>query len=92
MNNLYNSRVRQAISDEFVRCSKERKSLQDKIVDISQRLVNEKSALPYSDYVDLKNYITELELEHSNLNVELNTWDKAREICLNVADEMRIKK
>lgn len=83
----YNTRARQAMSDEYVRCSKERKSVQDKIIDISQRLANGKNTLSYSDYVDLKNYLSKLESQHSDLTVELNTWDKAREICLDIADK-----
>lgn len=83
----YNTLVRQAISDEYVRCSKERKSIQDKIIDASQRLANGKDILSYSEYVELKSYIAELESQYSSLTAELNTWDKAREICLNIADE-----
>lgn len=83
----YNTLVRQAISDEYVRCSKERQLIQGKIIDASQRLANGKNTLSYSDYIDLKNYIFKLESQHSSLTVELNTWDKAREICLNIADE-----
>jgi len=83
----YNTLVRQAISDEYVRCSKERKSIQDKIIDASQRLANGKDILSYSEYVELKSYVAELESQYSSLTVELNTWDKAREICLNIADE-----
>ncbi len=83
----YDTRVRQAISDEYVRCSKERKNVQTTLIELSQRLTNEKDTLSYSEYLNVKRYCDELQTVYSNLTVEMNTWDKAREICLNIADE-----
>lgn len=84
--NKYNTRVRQAISDEFVRCSKERMEAHAALLSIAKQLVDEKDTLPHSLYCHLKARTTWLEKHISELNVELNTWDKAREICLNIAD------
>lgn len=83
----YNTRVRQAISDECVRCSKEMQSVRLKIVEVSDRLVHGKNTLSYSDYLDLEACKRNLINQLAELQVESNTWDKAREICLNIADE-----
>lgn len=83
----YDTRVRQAISDEYVRCSKERNKVHNTLIDLSQRLANEEDTLAYSEYLKLKEYYAKLETMHSNLTVEMDTWDKAREICLNIADD-----
>lgn len=82
----YNTRVSQAISNEFVRCSMERIEVQAEICSIYKQIVDEKDTLPRSIYCLLKARIAWLENRFSELNVELNTWDKAREICLNIAD------
>ncbi len=83
----YDTRVRQAISDEFVRCSKERMKVHAEIISITTQLADEKDTLPYSTYCRLEERVARLEKYHMELCTELNTWDRAREICLNVADD-----
>lgn len=88
-NELYNTKVRQAISDEYVRCSKEKSRVIKSIEQISFRLANEKDVLTYSEYLELKNETEYLQRRAGELQIEIDTWDKARELCLNVADELK---
>lgn len=53
------------------------------------RLANEKDILTYSEYLRLKDEAECLRRKAENLQIEINIWDKAREICLNVADELK---
>lgn len=87
----YNTRIRQAISDEFVRCSKERIEVQTEILSINKQLADEKDTMPHSVYCYLKERAAWLEKRLRDLCIELNTWDKAREICLNIADDESAK-
>lgn len=86
---LYNTKVRQAISDEYVRCSKEKSKTMKNIEQISLRLVNERNILTYSEYLKLKDEAECLRRKAESLQIEVDTWDKAREICLDVTDELR---
>lgn len=88
MNANYNTRVRQAISERIVGCSKEKSILLKELESISARLANEEDKLTYKEYMKLKNSRECLCHKISELNIVIDTWDAAREICLNVADEM----
>lgn len=85
--NKYNIRIREAISDRYIECSKLRKQTFDKFIEVSRKLQEEKSTISYQDYTDLLKYADKLQYEVQNLTVELETWDKAREVCLDVIDE-----
>lgn len=92
MNEKYNTRVRQAISDEYVKCSKER---QTKFVEheLAKSDLNlKKHELSYADYIKLQEHCNILGKEIERLSTQLDIWDKAREICLNIADETTKKK
>lgn len=84
---LYNSQVRRAISEEYVRCSKECNEVHKELVKTQQRLADCEDLLTYHDYIKLQKEETKLLTRYSTLQIELNIWDKAREVCLNVADE-----
>lgn len=86
--NKYNTAIRRAISDRYIECSKQRKQKQDELVEISRQLAEGKNTIPYQDYLDLKDRSAYLLTEVGDLSIELNTWDKAREVCLNVIDEV----
>ena len=87
--NAYNTRVRQAISDAYVTCSKEKIEREKEHLAIIERLQNEKFTLPYHDYMALKEMALRLTDEIFILSIQKDIWDQAREICLNIADEAK---
>lgn len=84
--NKYNSTVRRYISDEYVRVSKELQSKKLQCSEIYEQL-HDKS-ISHSDYLDKEKYLKVLQNDIRRLEVELNTWDAARELCLNATDEV----
>lgn len=86
--NRYSTLVRQAMSDKYVECAKLKNELTERILDIHERLVNEKCTLPYQDYVDLQEEYERLERGYHDQRVMLYVWDQAREICIERADEV----
>ena len=84
----YNTRVRQAISDNYMEYSKTKAMTEKEREIVIERLRTEKRTLPYSDYVSLQEKAERLAKEIEELNIQIDIWDKAREICLNIADEM----
>lgn len=86
----YNTRVRQAISERYVEATKEKCRLSreyDKIF-VKLRDGEVKNELTYNKYIELEQKAKELEKKISDLKVEINIWDQAREICLDIADEV----
>lgn len=88
MNKLYNERVRQAISDEYVSAAKRREDALVRHNRILERLDTERNTLPYSQFRELLATHGAIINELHDLEIEISTWDKAREICLNVAEDM----
>lgn len=84
----YNTKVRQAISEKYVECSKSRGALMKELEDVSIRLTNETDKLTYKDYMELKDRGKHLQRKIEDLSIMIDTWDKAREICLDIVDEM----
>lgn len=84
----YNTRIRQAISDEYVKCSNERNQISKKCIEIEEKLQNGVNKLTYEQYVFLDKKLNDLQKEYSELTIKINVWEEAREICLNIADEM----
>ena len=89
--NRYNTRVRQAMSDKYVECSKrmqeiEREKLEQRRT--LERYMAGEETLTYREYKDLKSSLDCLYSEYRELDIRLAVWDEAREICLNIADEM----
>ena len=84
----YNTKVRQAISDEWVRCSKQKAEMEKEYEKIALQLANDNGILTHKQYLKLSGDAEHLRRKIEDLGVELDTWDKAREICLNIADEM----
>lgn len=84
----YNTKVRQAISDEYVRCSKQKAEMEKECEKIALQLANDNGILTHKQYLKLSGDAEHLRRKIEDLGVELDTWDKAREICLNIADEM----
>lgn len=88
MTEKYNTKVRQAISDKYIECTKIKGEVLRQLEEIAQRLANEKDKLTYSEYLNLKSKAGYLENRIKELNIQIDIWDEAREICLNVADEV----
>ena len=84
----YNTRVRQAISDNYMEYSKTKVMVEKERETVIERLRLEAKTLPYRDYVSLQEKAERLAKEIEELNIQIDIWDKAREICLNIADEM----
>ena len=85
--NKYNTRVRQAISDEFVKCSRQKQEYMKQHECVLARLASEKDTLPYSKYKQLEKEREHLARMQQVEDIKLDVWDMAREICLNITDE-----
>lgn len=86
--NRYSTLVRQAMSDKYVECTKRKNELSERILNIHERLIFEKSTLPYQGYLELQEEYERLRRGYHDQRVMLNTWDQAREICMECADDM----
>ena len=84
----YNTRVRQAISDSYMEYSKTKAMTEKELENVNERLRCEAKTLPYRDYISLQKKSAMLAQEIVELSIQIDIWDKAREICLNIADEM----
>ena len=83
----YNTLVRQAISDKYVECSKTKAMVIKERRLLVSRLELETKTLPYREYIELQKKVEQMGKEIEELSIQLNVWDMAREICLNVADD-----
>lgn len=85
----YNKRVRQAISDKYVEYSKMYADTHKEFLEAESRLKGEnaKKRLSYDEYVDLGKYIFKLREEMKVLKIQIDIWDAARAICLDIIDE-----
>lgn len=86
--NRYSTMVRMAISDKYIECSKRKNELHKQMLNIHERLVNEKCTLPYQKYVELQEKFKQFERDYNDEVVKIDTWDQAREICIETADEV----
>lgn len=84
----YNTKIRQAISNEYVKCSKRKIQLTRDLEEIAVKLEENKNILTYNKYISLENEASRLHQEIKNEKIKIDVWDMAREICLNIADEM----
>lgn len=82
----YNTLVRQAISDKYVECSKTKSMVIKERQLLISKLELEKETLPYNEYIKLQKKSETMAKDIEELSIQLNVWDVAREICLNVAD------
>ena len=88
--NAYDTRVRHAISDEYVRVTKEKREIINEMIEVEEKLndPDTKMQMSYAEYVELEKKEKELEAAMNKLKIERDVWDQAREICMNIADEM----
>ena len=84
----YNTRVRQEMSDEYVKCSKTKCQLSREYEEVLERLKTEKDTLSYREYKELECKADDFKMQYEAEKIKLDVWDMAREICLNIADEV----
>lgn len=88
----YNTRIRQAVSDKYVECNKKKREITQQIMTARRKLIaymDGDETLTYREYIDLKSSIDNLYREDDKLDIQIAVWDEARELCLNIEDEMR---
>lgn len=83
--NKYNIDIRNAISNAYIECSKERKRILKEIKNLEDSLAD-KNNITYQQYLDKSKYLEITKKELIIINAKLNTWDEAREIVLNCID------
>ena len=87
--NKYNTAVRRAMSDKYVECVNQKNEAWRKINELDSKLNSkEGKQLPYEEYVKLQKDLDYYERTHRRLKIEQDIWDQAREICMELADEM----
>ena len=87
--NKYNTAVRRAMSDKYVECVNQKNEAWRKVNELDSKLNSkEGKRLPYEEYVKLQKDLDFYERMHRRLKIEQNIWDQAREICMELADEM----
>lgn len=85
----YNTAVRLAMSDKYVEYGKERCKIGAKINELDSLLnSDEGKKLPYETYVKLQNDLAYYEQAHERLSIQQDIWGQARDICMDIADEM----
>lgn len=86
---LYNSRVMNEIRKEYCNTGKEIQNLRNKITELENLFRSEESySLTVKEYFDKSNELNEY---HKQLNIKMierKVWDRAREICMDLADEV----
>lgn len=86
---LHNSRVMNEIRKEYRNTGNEVQNLRNKITELENLFRSEESySLTVKEYFDKSD---ELKEYHQQLNVkviERKVWDHAREICMDLADEV----
>lgn len=88
---FYNTRIRQAVSDRYVECGRRQRAIDVETRELKRKLTNFMDGieqLTYREYVDVKSSLDNLSRESRELDIRRAVWDEARELCLNIADEM----
>ena len=86
--NRYNTKVRQAMSDSYVDCGKRRQKVRKELDEVKEKVGNGQETISYAEYNRLVAKAVELQREYDKLKIEREVWDMAREICMEIADEM----
>ena len=86
MSSKYDNAITLAIREHYVRTSEERMKLRSRLTKVEEALENEKDTLPYKIYLTMMNEKDMLYKKIHDLTVQIDTWDKAREICLDACD------
>jgi hypothetical protein len=83
----YNNRVRQAISDLYVKYSKEKSKYMEELRKVQTLLYNQDGNLLHNDYMALVEKEKRINKKIEELDIRIDSMDIAREVCLNAAEE-----
>lgn len=86
--NCYNTRVRHAISDELIESRNRKHNLVCRCERIRNYLKESEDTVKHKEYLNLMDELSHLEDMINTLQISINIWDQARELCMNIADEM----
>ena len=85
---LYNSRVMNEIRKEYRNTGKEIQNLRNKITELENLFRSEESySLTVKEYFDKSDELNECKKQLNIKEIERTVWDRAREICMDLADE-----
>lgn len=88
---IYNSRVMNEIRKEYRNTGKEIQNLRNKIIELENLFRSEESySLTVKEYFDKSNELEECKKQLNTKEIERTVWDRAREICIDLADEVVI--
>ena len=83
---LYNSRVRDLMSQQYRRVSADKQRYMDRKFELTKLMAD--YSISHRDYINYEKELNNINEDLVIMNIELNVWDKAREICFEVADEI----
>lgn len=85
---LYNSRVMNETRKEYRNTGKEIQNLRNKITELENLFRSEESySLTVKEYFDKSDELAECKKQLNTKEIERTIWDRAREICMDLADE-----
>lgn len=88
---IYNSRVMNEIRKEYRNTGKEIQNLRNKIIELENLFRSEESySLTVKEYFDKSDELKECKKQLNTKEIERIVWDRAREICMDLADEVVI--
>ena len=86
---LYNSRVMNEIRKEYRNTGKEIQNLRNKITELENIFRSEESySLTVKEYSDKSDELKKCKKQLNINEIERKVWDRAREICIDLADEV----
>ena len=86
---LYNSRVMNEIRKEYRNTGKEIQNLRNKITELENLFRSEESySLTVKEYFDKSDELNECKKQLNIKEIERTVWDRARELCMDLADEI----
>lgn len=86
---LDNSRVMDEIRKEYRNTGKEIQNLRNKITELENLFRSEESySLTVKEYFDKSNELNEYHKQLNTKMIERKVWDRVREICMDLADEV----
>lgn len=88
---LYNNRVMNEIRKEYRNTGKEIQNLRNKIIELENLFRSEESySLTAKEYFDKSDELKECKKQLNTKEIERTVWDHAREICMDLVDEVAI--
>lgn len=90
---LYNSSIRVAISEKYRECGKEETILVRRTEELHNFLESEEGrSLPWREHADLESELSNCARKLDVIRIRRETWEQARELCLDIADEVLVLK